>query len=138
MNSISPIAGRPSHNGYLATRPAILGLAKLLFLGLCQVSYVSAAPLTTFLGIAKTEEDLPKDSEDPSLWLYLGVAAILVLLGGAFAGLTIALVQLSNLISIMLIGCQTALWDKMEYIYRSLQHLARERNKSTRTRFSRC
>jgi metal transporter CNNM len=106
MNSNSPIAGsQPSHNGYLTTRPAILGLAKLLFLGLCQVSYVSAAPLTEYLGIARKEEELPKDEKDPSLWLYLGVAAILVLLGGAFAGLTIALVQLSNLISLMLIDC---------------------------------
>ena len=88
MKSQASIAGS-SYNGYLATRPAILGLAKVLFLGLCQVSYVSAAPLTQFLGITK-EEDLPKDAKNPSLWLYLGVAAILVLLGGAFAGLTIA------------------------------------------------
>jgi hypothetical protein len=84
-----PIAGR-NYNGYLATRPAILGLAKVLFLGLWQVSYVSAAPVSQFLGITKEQEDLPKDAEDPSLWLYLGVAAVLVLLGGAFAGLTIA------------------------------------------------
>ena len=89
MKSNPPIAGS-NYNGYLATRPAILGLAKVLFLGLCQVSHVSAAPVTQFLGITKEKEDLPKDTEDPSLWLYLGVAAILVLLGGAFAGLTIA------------------------------------------------
>ncbi|TVY27270.1 Protein MAM3, partial [Lachnellula hyalina] len=86
MKSKPPIAGS---NGYLA-RPAILGLAKLLVLGLSQVSYASAAPVTQFLGINKEKGDLPKDAEDPSLWLYLGVAAVLVLLGGAFAGLTIA------------------------------------------------
>ncbi|TAQ87084.1 hypothetical protein B7494_g4607 [Chlorociboria aeruginascens] len=71
-------------------RPAVLGLAKTVFLGLFQLSSVAAAPVSTFLGITK-DEDAPKDAEDPSLWLYLAIAAILVLLGGAFAGLTIAL-----------------------------------------------
>ncbi|KAF2735900.1 DUF21-domain-containing protein [Polyplosphaeria fusca] len=37
------------------------------------------------------EDDLPKDPADASLWAYLGTAIALVLLGGAFAGLTIAL-----------------------------------------------
>ncbi|KAF2675801.1 DUF21-domain-containing protein [Lentithecium fluviatile CBS 122367] len=37
------------------------------------------------------EDDLPKDPKDASLWVYLGTAMVLVLLGGAFAGLTIAL-----------------------------------------------
>jgi metal transporter CNNM len=32
----------------------------------------------------------PKPAEDPSLWVYLSIAIALVLLGGAFAGLTIA------------------------------------------------
>ncbi|PSN75653.1 DUF21-domain-containing protein [Corynespora cassiicola Philippines] len=36
-------------------------------------------------------DDLPKDPDDASLWVYLGTAIALVLLGGAFAGLTIAL-----------------------------------------------
>jgi metal transporter CNNM len=36
------------------------------------------------------DEDLPKDSSDPQLWLYLGIAIALVLAGGVFAGLTIA------------------------------------------------
>jgi hypothetical protein len=38
-----------------------------------------------------TEELDTKAPEDPSLWIYLAVAVLLVLLGGAFAGLTIAL-----------------------------------------------
>ncbi|KAM3079440.1 cell agglutination protein Mam3 [Clarireedia jacksonii] len=83
-------ASRSSYNGYTSSRPAVLGLAKVLFLSLCQLSSVSAAPIATYLGIA-SEDDLPKDAEDPSLWLYLVTAAVLVLLGGAFAGLTIAL-----------------------------------------------
>lgn len=75
-------------NGYgssIALRPAVLGLAKLLFLPLA-----SAAPLLH----ARThggDEELPKDPSDPDLYVYLGVAVALVLLGGAFAGLTIAL-----------------------------------------------
>ncbi|RDW85482.1 CBS-domain-containing protein [Coleophoma crateriformis] len=82
--------GRSNYNGYTSARPAVLGLAKVAFLGLCQLSYVSAAPVKTFLGIAK-DKDAPADVDDPSLWLNLGIAAVLVLLGGAFAGLTIAL-----------------------------------------------
>ncbi|KAI9650837.1 cell agglutination protein Mam3 [Ciborinia camelliae] len=93
MNSKS-IVGSPrssfTSNGYTSTRPAILGFAKILFLSICQITSVSAAPIATFLGIA-SEEDAPKDADDASLWLYLSVAAVLVLLGGAFAGLTIAL-----------------------------------------------
>jgi metal transporter CNNM len=98
MNSDSAIAGSQTiYNGYTAARPAILGLAKLLFLGLCQLSAVAAAPLSKVSGppmmhllkLVK-DDDSPANPEDPSLWLYLGVAAILVLLGGAFAGLTIA------------------------------------------------
>lgn len=76
-------------NGYTSTRPAILGFAKILFLSICQITSVSAAPIKTFLGLS-SEEDAPKDADDASLWLYLSVAAVLVLLGGAFAGLTIA------------------------------------------------
>jgi metal transporter CNNM len=82
-------APRSSYNGYTSSRPAVLGLAKVLFLSLCQLSSVSAAPIATYLGIT-SEDDLPKDPEDASLWLYLLTAAVLVLLGGAFAGLTIA------------------------------------------------
>lgn len=82
-------------NGYkfnaVTLRPAVLGFAKLVFLPLA-----SAAPLLTqrssllhtFEG---GEDDLPKSADSPDLWAYLGVAVALVLLGGAFAGLTIAL-----------------------------------------------
>jgi metal transporter CNNM len=81
------VAGRHSSNAYTSTRPAVLGLAKIIVLGLGQLSIASAAPLKRYLQI--TDGDLP-ESEDPSLWLYLTTALILVLLGGAFAGLTIA------------------------------------------------
>jgi metal transporter CNNM len=35
-------------------------------------------------------EEGPKDPKDARLWVYLSTAIALVLLGGAFAGLTIA------------------------------------------------
>lgn len=87
-------ASSPRRNGYgaVALRPAVLGLAKLLFLPLA-----SAAPLLQNGGLHAFKhggdegDDMPKDASDPDLYVYLGVAVALVLLGGAFAGLTIAL-----------------------------------------------
>jgi metal transporter CNNM len=83
--------GRSGHNGLNARRPAVQGISKLLFLALAQITHVAAAPLKDCIGHSKKAHvrNHP-DEEDPSLWLYLAVAAILVLLGGAFAGLTIA------------------------------------------------
>jgi metal transporter CNNM len=78
--------GRRPNNGYISTRPAVLGLVKILVLGLGQLSMTSATPVKKFLHI--TEEEPSPD--EPSLWIYLTTALILVLLGGAFAGLTIA------------------------------------------------
>lgn len=78
-------------NKYLAQRPLVLGIAKILALSLAQLPFVRAAPFTISDFIHVREKDEPKSTEDASLWLYLGVAAALVLLGGAFAGLTIAL-----------------------------------------------
>jgi metal transporter CNNM len=76
---------------YLARRPAILGLAKVLLLAIAQLPFVRAAPLHAPLFLFASDKDEGKPPDDPSLWLYLSVAAFLVLLGGAFAGLTIAL-----------------------------------------------
>lgn len=85
--------GRTSYNGYTASRPAVFGLAKIFCLGLSQLSLAGAAPLKTLLH-AYEDDDEP-DAEDASLWLYLVIAMVLVLLGGAFAGLTIAYVKSS-------------------------------------------
>lgn len=82
----------------LAIRPVIFGFAKLLMLALGGLPLASAAPATY---IAYSEES-PKPPSDPNLWLYLGVAAILVLSGGAFAGLTIALMGQVSLIFALL------------------------------------
>jgi metal transporter CNNM len=94
---------REVSNTYLSRRPLVLGLAKVLFLSLAQLPIVQAAP--TYLFTTK-DEDEGKDPDDPGLWLYLGVAAALVLLGGAFAGLTIALMgQVSCAELIMRVPC---------------------------------
>ena len=88
MKSKPPIAvGQTNYNGYSTRRPGAKGLSSVLMLVLSQISHVAASPLRKYL--EKVKEDAP-EAEDPSLWLYLLTAAILVLLGGAFAGLTIA------------------------------------------------
>jgi metal transporter CNNM len=82
---------RSSSNGFVARRPAVQGISKLLFLALAQITHVAAAPLKDYIGHSrKAHIKAHAEEEDPSLWLYLAVAAVLVLLGGAFAGLTIA------------------------------------------------
>lgn len=80
----------PPPSRYLANRPLVLGLAKIIVLALAQ-PLAHAAPIYASLVGIQEKEDEGKSPEDPSLWLYLGVAAFLVILGGAFAGLTIAL-----------------------------------------------
>jgi metal transporter CNNM len=84
MKSKPPIVGSRSNqrNRHGSTR-----IITLVFGVLAQVARTVAAPLKE-LSRPHTHED--PDPEDANLWLYLGVAAVLVLLGGAFAGLTIA------------------------------------------------
>jgi len=66
----------------------VLAVARLALLPLA-----SAAPFGYWQQTAghNHDDDLPKDASDPDLWIYLGIAVALVLLGGVFAGLTIAL-----------------------------------------------
>jgi len=81
--------GRPargvssSSNGLLAARSVTIGLARALFMGL---STVYAAPLS----IRDVHDEEP-EAEGASLWVLYVVSLALVLVGGAFAGLTIAL-----------------------------------------------
>lgn len=79
-------AARGGRQRYALTsiRPAVLAAARLLALPI-----VSALPLP--ISALKDDVDAPKDASDPNLYLYLGIAVALVLLGGVFAGLTIAL-----------------------------------------------
>jgi metal transporter CNNM len=77
-------------NRYVAGRSVVLAIAKLLLLVFAQIPYTTAFPFPAAT-LLKTREENGQDPSDPSLWLYLGVAAALVISGGAFAGLTIAL-----------------------------------------------
>ncbi|KAH0840944.1 hypothetical protein AYO21_11023 [Fonsecaea monophora] len=80
---------RPSSPLYV--RPIVLGVAKIFFISLSQIPVVQAAPVYAAKLFSSADETEGKDPDDPGLWIYLTVAAVLVLLGGAFAGLTIAL-----------------------------------------------
>lgn len=80
-----------AQNQYLTRRPLVLGLAKVLFIAISQVPVVKAVPLHLTSLLHEYKKEPEPDAEDPSLWINLTFAAVLVLLGGAFAGLTIAL-----------------------------------------------
>jgi metal transporter CNNM len=76
-----------------AANGSSLRTARLAFIGLFHAfaPMVTALPLGDVMQTFRdADEDLPKDSSDPQLWLFLGVAVALVLAGGVFAGLTIA------------------------------------------------
>jgi len=85
----------PKNNSYGSNRAGTSALTKSLYLGICKLSAVSAAPLMQLVGI-ESQKNL-EGADDPSLWLYLSIAVLLVLLGGVFAGLTIALMGLDDL-----------------------------------------
>ena len=86
-------------NRLLIHQPAILSIAKLFFFAASQMPLLRAAPLHGSVSIFE-EAGEGVEAGNPTLWVYLGVAVGLVLLGGAFAGLTIALMgQVSALVS---------------------------------------
>lgn len=91
LNNQHPQAfGQRVTHGYTAARPLLLSMAKLFMLGFLPL--LRAAPQLRGPFKVFTEDDEPPMSADkPTLWIYLAVAVALVLLGGAFAGLTIAL-----------------------------------------------
>ena len=64
---------------------------KLLLLLSAQLPLLHASPLHfSALGLRTAKAD-PLPAKSPTLWIYFVVAVALVLIGGAFAGLTIAL-----------------------------------------------
>ena len=77
-------------NRLVVHQPALLAIARLFAFAIAQLPFLTAAPFT-LSPVTVFEEPEGKDPQDPTLWIYLAVAAGLVLLGGAFAGLTIAL-----------------------------------------------
>lgn len=74
------------------TRPlALFSAAKMLLVAIAQLPLLHAAPLGySILGL-RAQQEPSMSANKPTLWIYLSVAIGLVLLGGAFAGLTIAL-----------------------------------------------
>jgi len=74
----------------LHARAAVIGLTRALFAGLA-----SAAPTSGPLRLFARDLDDPgydvPEAEGSALWVLYVISMVLVLLGGAFAGLTIAL-----------------------------------------------
>lgn len=64
-------------------------LARLFLYAFISLPLLRAAPLRN--GPIHVFEENPVSPSQPTLWIYMAVAIGLVLLGGAFAGLTIAL-----------------------------------------------
>lgn len=82
------MARRPSHGyGVGVVRPTVLALAKILML---TFSSALAAPLQSSLGYEREEEP---SADGANKWVLFGASVVLVLTGGAFAGLTIAYVH---------------------------------------------
>ncbi|EFX05892.1 duf21 and cbs domain containing protein [Grosmannia clavigera kw1407] len=80
-------------NGFGSARTIVLGLARILFASL-PVASVSASPLPYLRrGVPNSLETDDRGDVEPEseLWVLYLASAVLVLLGGAFAGLTIAL-----------------------------------------------
>ena len=75
---------------YTAARSRVLSMAKLFVMGLLPAIHAVPLSLNPFNAFAEDAEP-PMSPQQPTLWIYLAVAIALVLLGGAFAGLTIAL-----------------------------------------------
>jgi metal transporter CNNM len=86
----TPASSSPSRLLNGASNPHIRLARVLMTLAAIPVSY--AAPLFMPLKEHGGDELKPKPADDPNLWIYLGTAVALVVIGGVFAGLTIACV----------------------------------------------
>lgn len=88
-SSAMATATRPL-GGLVARGPVILSLIYRAFFMLFNLPLLNALPVQIGLN-ELAEEKAPLSPDNPTLWIYLAVAVGLVLLGGIFAGLTIAL-----------------------------------------------
>lgn len=99
-------ANRPTQrpnalNGFAGFRVGIIGLSRASFL---LLSSVSAAPMTYS---SAHHEHVELEAAGSTLWVLYLASVILVLLGGAFAGLTIAYVfAVSRSPGLLLTGIQ--------------------------------
>ncbi|KAI1656331.1 DUF21-domain-containing protein [Daldinia decipiens] len=75
------------NEGILRARTLVLSLSRALFL---SVGLTSAIP-TSYHALDNAFDNVPEKAEDGALWVLYVASMILVLSGGAFAGLTIAL-----------------------------------------------
>lgn len=75
------------NEGILRARTIVLSLSRALFL---SVGLTSAIP-TSYHALDNVLDNAPEKTEEGALWVLYIASMILVLSGGAFAGLTIAL-----------------------------------------------
>lgn len=87
---------RQTLNGFGASRPMVMSAVKLLLLSIAGLPMMRAAPTRYVPSTTMADEEPPMSPAGPTLWIYMAVAVALVLLGGAFAGLTIALMGQVN------------------------------------------
>ena len=99
-----------------ASSPLFTSVVKLLLLCIAHLPFLHASPIH-FNGFqVHTAEAEPLPPQDAALWIYLAVAAALVLLGGAFAGLTIALMGQVRIVQDKISECSNALRQDEIYL----------------------
>ncbi|KAI9687404.1 MAG: hypothetical protein M1820_010458 [Bogoriella megaspora] len=91
MPSPQPMGTSRAISTSLIFRPSVFSIVKLLHASLVHIPAVLGAPLSSHSDLFTFDENIAKSPDDGSFWAYIGIAIALVLLGGAFAGLTIAL-----------------------------------------------
>ena len=72
-------------------------LSRVWIYALAQLPLLRAAPLSLKSFTIQEDAGEGRPPDDPLLWIYFSVAVALVLLGGVFAGLTIALMGQASL-----------------------------------------
>lgn len=119
----------------LVARYSALSITKLVIFGVANLPLLSAAPTYLSPYFKTTTEKQTSTAQDPALWIYFSVAVVLVLLGGAFAGLTIALMGQVWCSKVTYLSQRTAFPDlpslRMRSICRSLRNLERAMKRST-------
>lgn len=68
---------------------SVISIVQLFLVGLLHA--VTSYALPYHISLIQVEAEPAKPASDPGKWVFLGTAIALVLFGGAFAGLTIAL-----------------------------------------------